>query len=334
MRKLLFLLVLGSVLWSVYWFVGSSALRQGAEQWFADQASRGVTAEKSALTVAGFPNRFDMTVEGLRLADPQSGIGWQAPFAQVFAMTWKPWHIIAALPPEQVVTLPDQEVAITSDSLRASFRARPATDVPLAAVIVESGAVLATSTAGWTTGADRAVASVVAAEGGTNAYDLALDIAGLTPDPEAMARVTEGSGLPLTVATVQLRAQASLTAPLDRHAGETRPKLAALDLGQALVSWGDMSVTASGRIAPDEAGYAAGRIEIAVTNWERLVPVLVATGTIKPELSQTVQNMLSALAKDSGDVAVLRVPVVLNGGRMSLGPLPLGPAPLMLGPTG
>ncbi|AZL59711.1 DUF2125 domain-containing protein [Tabrizicola piscis] len=334
MRKLLFLLVLGTLLWSGYWFVGSSALRQGAEQWFADQTARGMTAEKSALSVVGFPNRFDLTVEGLRLADPQSGIGWTAPFAQVFAMTWKPWHIIAALPPEQMITLPDQEISVSSEGLRASFRSRPATDVPLVAVIVESGALLATSSQGWTTGADRAVASVLAVEDQPNAYDVALDIAELAPDPAEMARLTLGSGLPVTIATVQLRAKANLTAPLDRHAGETRPQLAALDLGQALVTWGDMSVSASGSIAPDPAGFAAGRIEIAVTKWEHLVPVLVAAGAIKPELSQTVQNMLGALANEGGDPAVLRLPLVLNEGRMSLGPLPLGPAPMMVGPTG
>lgn len=334
MRKLLFLLILGTGLWSGYWFAGSTALRQGAEQWFADQATQGMTAEKTALSVAGFPNRFDLTVEGLRLADPQSGIGWDAPFAQIFAMTWKPWHIIAALPPEQVVTLPDQDIAVTADGLRASLRARPATDLPLAAVILESNAFLASSTAGWTAGADRAVASVLAAEGRPNDYDLALDIAGLAPDPDRMAGLTAGSGLPATIATIRLRAMASLTAPIDRHAGENRPQLAALDLREALINWGALSVTASGGIAPDAAGYASGRIEIAVTNWESLVPVMVASGAIKPELSQTVQNMLAALANEGGDPAVLKLPLVLADGRMSLGPLPLGPAPLLLGPTG
>ena len=108
------------------------AIRNGAETWFADQARAGVKAEKSKLSVAGFPNRFDMTVEGLQLADAQSGISWQAPFVQVFAMTWKPWHVIAAMPPEQVLSLPDQTLTITSTGLEASLRAKPAMDAPLA----------------------------------------------------------------------------------------------------------------------------------------------------------------------------------------------------------
>ncbi len=340
MRKLMFLLILATVIWSGYWFVGSSALRQGAEQWFVDQAAGGMTAEKTALRVTGFPNRFDLTVEGLRLADPQSGIGWQAPFAQVFAMTWKPWHIIAALPPEQVVTLPDQAVTLTAEGLRASLRAKPATAVPLAAVIAESGPFTATSTAGWTVGAAKAVASlsvdeeVPGAGDAPNAYVLALDIVDLAPDPAAIERLVAEAGLPRTIAVVKLLATATTTASLDRFASDTNPRLAALDLTESLVTWGDLSVTATGRIAPDDQGFAAGRIEIAVTNYQRLVPALVAAGVIKPELSQTVGNMLAALAQDSGDPDLLQMPLVLEGGRVSLGPLPLGPAPLMVPPGG
>jgi hypothetical protein len=43
---------------------------------------------------------------------------------------------------------------------------------------------------------------------------------------------------------------------------------------------------------------------------------------------------MAALAKASGDPTVLNLPLVLEDGWMSLGPLPLGPAPMMVGPTG
>ncbi|MCU0829305.1 MAG: DUF2125 domain-containing protein [Tabrizicola sp.] len=340
MRKLLVLLILGTALWSGYWFFGSNAVRNGAEDWFANAAAQGLVAEKSSLTVAGYPNRFDLTVTDLRLSDPAGGTGWQAPFVQVFAMTWKPWHIIAALPPSQVVTLPDQEITVTSEGLRASFRAKPATDVPLAAVILESGPFKATSTAGWTTGAARAVASISADEevpgagDAPNAYVLSLDLGDLTPDPAATQTILADSGLPPVIATVRILVNATTTAPLDRHAGDTNPRLATLSLRDLSVIWGDLSVSAAGDIAPDQDGYAAGRIDIAVTNWQPLVPAMVAAGAVKPELAQTVQTMLTALARDTGDENVLKLPLVLQDGRMSLGPVPLGPAPQMVPPSG
>lgn len=334
MRKLLVLLVLGTALWSGYWFVGSSAIRRGAEDWFAQAAARGVTAEKTGLDVVGFPNRFDLTVEGLNIADPASGIGWRAPFAQVFAMTWKPWHIIAALAPRQVLTLPDQEVTVEAQGLRASVRARPETDLPLAMAVLETGVFLAQSTAGWTLGADRAVLSYGAAEAGGNAYHIALDIAGLAPDPALLRRLDPDGGLPKTLSVVTVRATTTLTAPIDRHAGTTRPRLAALDLADLSLSWGDVSAAATGTISPDNQGFAAGRIQITVTNWRRIMPLLVASGAVKPELAQTVETMLGNLAAQTGDPEVLKLPLVMEAGWMSLGPLPLGPAPQLLPPSG
>lgn len=340
MRKLLSLLVIATLLWSGYWFVGSSALRQGAEQWFADQAAKGVTVEKTALRVTGFPNRFDMTVDGPRLSDPQSGIGWQAPFVQIFAMTWKPWHVIAALPPEQTVTLPDQAITLTAEGMRASLRAEPASALPLAAAIVESGPFSATSTAGWTVAAAKAVTSVSADEevpgAGDlpNTYVLSLDIAGLAPDPASIERIVAEADLPPSIAVMRVLATATTTAPIDRFSANTNPRLAALDLTDSLVTWGDLSVVATGRITPDDQGFAAGRIDFAITNYQRLVPALVAAGVIQPELSQTIGNMLTALAQDSGDANLLKLPLLLEAGRVSLGPLPLGPAPLLLPPGG
>ncbi|MFP5480613.1 MAG: DUF2125 domain-containing protein [Alphaproteobacteria bacterium] len=340
MRKLLVLLLVLTTLWSGYWFVGSNAIRQGAEDWFAQAGANGLQAETTSLDVVGFPNRFDLKLEGLSLRDPATGAGWQAPFLQVFAMTWKPWHIIAALPPEQVITLPDQEVTLAAEGLRASFRARPATELPLAAVIVESGAFTARSTARWTAGASRLVASISADEevpgagDQPNAYVLSLTLSDLAPDPQAIDRIAAEAGLPMQIATVRLVATATLTAPLDRFAGETNPQLAGLDLSDSLIAWGDLSITAQGQIAPDDQGFAAGRIEISVANYQRLVPALVAAGVIKPEIRQTVDNMLSALARETGDPNLIRLPLLMQDGRVSFGPLPLGPAPRLIGPTG
>ena len=90
---------------------------------------------------------------------------------------------------------------------------------------------------------------------------------------------------------------------------------------------------AKGQIEPDADGFASGRVEIEVTNWQRLIPLLIVTGAVKPEVAPTVENMMAAMAKQGGTPDVLKLPLTLASGRMSLGPLPLGPAPMLLPPT-
>ena len=334
MRKLLFLLLTVTALWSGYWFVGSSVIRSAAEDWFTTQTGQGITAEKTGLTVAGFPNRFDLTVEGLRYADPATGFGWEAPFAQIFAMTWKPWHIIAALPPSQVITLADQKITLASTGMRASVRAGVSTNLPLAMAVVESDSFGATSTLGWSVAADRSVLSLGAAAGKANGYDIALDVAGLAPDAALLQRLVPDGSLPATIGVIKLRAMATMTAPLDRHAGKVKPRLVRFDLTEALVTWGEVSLTAAGSIAPDDKGLAAGRIDFTVANWRRIMPLLVASGAVKPELAKTVETMLGNLAQQSGDPEVLKLPLVMKEGWMSIGPLPLGPTPVLMPPSG
>jgi hypothetical protein len=340
MRKLLILLLLGSGLWSGYWFAGSSAIQTGAEQWFADAAAQGLVAEKTALTVQGFPNRFDLTVEGVKLADPASGIAWQAPFAQIFAMTWKPWHIIAAFPPEQVLTLPDQALTIGSQDLMASLRTQVSTDLPLAETRIAGTSLSLTSDLGWTlalgefTVGFRAVPDL-----GTSGYEFGFDLAPLTPDPGFLAAVKAvsipdlpPSDLPETIEALSGSILLTLSAPLDRHMGDTHPHPTRIEIGNLDLVWGALSVTASGAVEADSNGYAAGKITVQITNWDRLPALLVAAGAIKPELAPTVVKGMQALASQSPDLKVLSLPLVLSDGQMSFGPFPLGPAPLMVPP--
>ena len=342
MRKLLFLLLALTGLWSGYWYVGSNAVRDGAEAWFADSAKQGLVAEKSALTVRGFPNRFDLTVEGLHLADPRSGFGWTAPFVQVFAMTWKPWHIIAGLPPEQQIMLPDDVITVTSQDLMASLRAKPSTDLPLAEVRVAGTSLALASATSWTLALGEFTLGLRADEAlGPAGYELGFDLAPLTPDPAFVTAVNAVALPDLPPADLPPVAESfwgsvflSFSAPLDRHAGEAQPFLRRIEINQLNFAWGDLAATAKGVVEADAQGYAAGKVTVDVTNWNRLPALLVAAGLVKPEVAPTVAKGMQALAAQSQDPTILSLTLELADGRMSFGPFPLGPAPLMVPPSG
>ncbi|MEO6301490.1 MAG: DUF2125 domain-containing protein, partial [Paracoccaceae bacterium] len=137
MRVILWVSLALGILWGGYWFVGSRAVDQGVEGWFTDTAANGAIATNQGVSVAGFPSRFDLTVTEPHLADPTTGWGWQAPFAQVFSMTWKPWHLIAALPNDQEIDAPDQKIKLHSSAMKGSLRMHPSTALTFAELVVE-----------------------------------------------------------------------------------------------------------------------------------------------------------------------------------------------------
>ena len=88
MRALLGIVLAATAVWTGYWWVGASQIESGVKAWIAAQPPGAVSA--SGIEVHGIPNRFDLTVSDLVVADPARGIKVSSPFVQVYAMTWKP----------------------------------------------------------------------------------------------------------------------------------------------------------------------------------------------------------------------------------------------------
>jgi hypothetical protein len=326
MRALLGIVLAVAALWAGYWWVGSSAVERGAVDWFAAQEAQGITARNGGIAVQGFPNRFDLTVTDPDLADPAQGIGWSAPFVQVFAMTWKPWHLIAALPNTQTLTLPDQAVTVDSSRMMASLLMHPDTAMGLNETRFEAADLALASDQGWSLTVAQVNASTLEDATKANTHRLGLSVKGIVLG-DGLAKAVAAADLPAQLDSIHLDAHASLTAPLDRHAGETHPALTGLDLADASLNWGALKLTAKGTLTADEAGFAQGEIAIRVEGWRRLPPLLVAVGAIKPQLAPTIARALEVMAQGGTDPQILDVVLKCAQGRMVLGPLPLGPAP-------
>lgn len=321
MRALIWITAVLAALWSGYWWVGSSGVEKAATAWLADQQARGVTVRHEGLAVQGFPNRFDLTITALHLADPAQGLAWETPFAQVFAMTWKPWHLIAALPGGQTLTLPDQKITLDGQHMLGSLLLIPDTDLALDEIIASGDALRLTSTAGWTLGAGKAVASSRLHPTPLNTHRLGLHITDLAPD----AALSQTAELPATIAEFHIDALATLSAALNRHAGETQPRLRALTLTDAHLNWGSFKLSAKGQLAADATGFAAGEIVLRIEDWPALPRILSALGVISPDFAPTLAKGLQAMAKD--DPQLLTVTLTASDGQMAIGPFPLGPAP-------
>lgn len=321
MRFILWLGLAMGVLWGAYWFAGSYGIEKATRAWFQDQQAAGRVAENSGINVAGFADRFDLTVTAPRLSDPVSGWGWQAPFAQVFAMTWKPWHLIAALPNDQTLTLPDgQKVDVASSSLRASLLMHPAPGLPPRRFVLDGEGLGLTSDAGWTAKAEKLV---LAAEANGTELRLGADGTNLSP-PQTLAALPD---LGPVLSTLHLDARVTFAAPVTWDMQSAQPQ--DLTLTAAHVVWGKMDLTATGEVKPDATGMAEGKIDMDLKGWRSLPAVVVALGLVKPETEPTVQRALEFLAASSPDPEVLRLPLIFHKGVMSLGPLPLGPAPML-----
>jgi hypothetical protein len=322
-------LALGLV-WCGWWFVAARAAERAVVQWLAASGpGSAVEAAAGDIAVRGFPNRIDITLTAPALRAPLAGIAWDAPFVQIFALSYRPWHVIAALPPEQHLRLPEATVTLRAGSLQASLVVEPGTALTLDRLALAGDALTVAHEAGDAVSVATLRAGLRQAVGRRFGQDLAVEARQVVPGAAVQAALPPGAALPEALSVIRLAAEIDLTAPLDRHAGTTRPAVTAIALREARLVWGDLVIDAQGRVTADAQGRAEGRIVLRFERWRLAVAAAAATGMIAPEVAPTWTSMMELLASQGTDPDRLELPLSFQNGRMSLGPIPLGPAPLL-----
>lgn len=323
---------LAAAAWSGWWWIGASAKQGAVVDWLAARAADGWIAE-AEVSVAGFPNRFDMTVADLILADPPAGWAWSAPAFRTYMLAYRPNALIAEWPGEHVVSTPGARMTATAQSFRASAAFLPKTTLEIDRAVVEAQALELAGDGGWSAGlADGQLALRRSEEerGRDNAYDLSLQAEGLRP-PEALARLVGGAagrGLPATLDTVLLDATVALAEPLDRRAVEQSDfRLQVLWLRKAQAAWGPLRLQGSGRLDIDAEGVPEGRIKVEAREWRALLAAARDSGALRPDMASALEAGLGLIAAISSSDGALTAPLRFSGGGMFLGPIPLGPAP-------
>lgn len=323
MRLILWAVLGLGLLWAGYWFVGARQIRLGVAEWFAQQEAAGLTAENQGIAVAGFADRFDLTLTAPHLEDPASGWGWRAPFAQVLAMTWKPWQWIAVLPNSQELITPfGQTLTLGSTRLRASLLSRPDFSLPLERAVIEGESLTLASDLGWRALAEKLVLAAQHDPTRGNALRLGAEVRNLDL-PAALTQSLPELGA--RISTLHLDATASFTNPVTLRLAPS--EVTDLTLSAAALTWGPLEISAKGRLTADPQGYATGKIDVSVKNWRILPRLMVALGLVPARNEETVQRGLAFLAKLGPDPETLALPVMFREGVTLLGPLPIGPAP-------
>lgn len=316
--------------WSGYWYAGKSAYQAGLEQWFEDRRAEGWVAEYETLATGGFPSRFDTDVTALELADPETGVAWQAPLFRIASASASPTEIDVIWPAEQTIASPQERVKILSEVMEAGVRFRPDTSLALEAMDATLNGLVLQSSDGWESRVESGVFSTRLEDGSQTAHVISFAATGVTPASEAVDIIDDSDILPDALETLQLDLTADFDAPWDRAAIEDRrPQPTALNLRLAKAQWGPLELSATGAVTVDADGRPEGSVDIKATEWREMLRMAVAGGVIPEEIAPTIERGLELLAGFSGSSTSLNTTLSFRGGLMSVGPIPVGPAPVL-----
>lgn len=328
MGRLIFWVLLVAGVWMGLWAAGSILYERGLNGWIEARRAEGWAADVGGLNVAGFPSRFDTTIDDVRLADPATGVAWAAPFVQFLSLAYKPHQVIAVLPGEHVFSTPLQTMTFRHEQARGSLFLKPSASLPLDRAVVVIDALDVASSLGWTVTLGQGRMAAEAVEDRADTYRVGAELSGLTPALGTRALLDPGGVLPDTIETLHLDATLAFTGPWDRSAIEVaRPQVTAIELDDLSARWGDVTFRAAGELAVDGEGVPEGRITVKAVEWRRLLDMAIGTGLLADTFRPALESALELMASLEGPANTLDAPLSFENGWISFGPIPLGPAP-------
>lgn len=332
--------IIAFLAWSAWWWIAATAQQTAVEDWLSDRRADGWAAEAEATTMSGYPNRLDLTLTGLTLADPAAGWAWTAPALRSHQLSYRPDQAIVVFPNTQSLSVPGATLVANSTDLRASAGFRPSTRLGLRSAVLEGTGIDLTlsgpAAEGWTASAATALAALREAEApapedGPHAYDVSLSATDLRLPAALRDMLGLDGALPEAAERLLIDATASFAAPLDLDAVEHGDlRLTALRLRPSALVWGPLGLRATGRVTVDAAGYPEGEMTVRAENWRAALEAAISTGAVAANMADAVRGAMEVVAFLAAKGDGLEAPLRFEAGRMYLGPVPIGAAPRIM----
>ncbi|WP_372837849.1 DUF2125 domain-containing protein [Phaeovulum sp.] len=318
MRRLVSALLGLALLVALAWGAGALALRQGADSAVKMLRDQG-RGDAGALTVAGFPSAFSVTLAAPKLH--QGLIAWQGDWLRFSLPSYAPWRWRLDIGAAQSLRLGFLNYLISGDDMRADLAFRPDTTLALENFDFSTGQVSSAVDGGGKVFGAESLALSLTAAGGFD-YRLEARLAGFS----LPTQLQPAYALAEQAEVLEARVLLGLSAPIDRNAQDVPPNLQTLTVEGATLRWGAAELHAEGALHADATGLAEGQIALRSPDWRAVVDLALALRLVQPRFASTLARDLEPLADAQGGMAVN---LAFRSGQIWLGPVLLGPSPYL-----
>jgi len=328
-RKLIFLIVLLAALWGGAWYAIAFATRAGIDNWANMRRAEGWTVRTNAQTQSGFPMAVQSRIEGLTLDHRAGGFASQTPVVNVQVALSKPFS--------PSIVLPAQTIVLARPNARADWSIQGAD----ATVRINPGLMLELKRADlvllpWTLGGPQG--PILTAQGShadmaqdsadANVYHFSFSIENLAAAQTLRDLLALPDAWPEAFDAFSAKVTVEFDRPQDRTSipGD-RPQPRRVHLRRAAIKWGAIELAAEAELKIDAEGIPQGKLSLSAENWVQMLDLAQATGALDAGARNQIENALAIVARLNGNEANIDIDVTFERGRMSMGLIPLGPAP-------
>lgn len=313
------------------WVLVARGTEAALASWFSEREADGWVVHYENLSTTGFPTDIVTRVEGLDIADPQTGWAWGGPEWVLEHSLLDAGAVLVTWPNAQFIATPQTRIDISADEMTSALDLRASENLAVDLARWDMEQVVLAAPTGWQAAIATAHMAMTRLDAAPALYDVTFQATGVTP-PDAWRMILDPAGvLPAAMSQSQIIAQVQFDRPWDLDALEqSRPQITHLRLDEASSGWGDVTFRAAGEVAVDGAGIPQGDLTIRVENWRQMLDLAQRAGVISADMARMLDGTLGFLADLSGARDHLEAALRFEGGLTFFGPIPLGPAPRLI----
>ncbi len=293
------------------WLVAAVATDRLLEAGIAELRRAGWEVDLSHLETNGFPGRLETEIADLRAATPLRDVVWQSADLRLNHALLSLGRVeIAPDPAASLLLFP---VRLDASAARAEMAVRPLPPFAVREIRVLLDGLTARHVAGPALILSEGRSALTEVEPGRYAADLRISdarVEGLDVPPISLFTVEGALGF-----DAPWTAMGALPAPTT------------LTVDTATLQWGASRFTAEGELRVDENGLLSGRLDMVLEEWRDFLDQALAAGLLTPQGHSQFGIQARLLAELSDGPDRIEAPLVMENGRVFLGPFPLGPAP-------
>lgn len=314
MRLFLLLILSATLLFGGYWVFAAQMIERQGTALLARSAQLGGQMQP----VTGFPRAFRTTIEAPLWRSRDGLSGWSAAELALAAASHQPNRISADFPTAQVLRLGGTDMAVDTQHMTGALAL--GADQSLRAVELQLGGA-EFGPAAPLSAAGQSALNLRQIEGAR--YAVEAQINDLSLAPGTLTLIGSETDLPDLVARIAITAEAEFAHGLPLRT--PWPDLQALDLTGAILDWGALQASMTGRLARSASGTMDGQIQLELQDWRPFHALLLAQGALPPDAAMLAGMFLAGQAAPGTHAVTL--PLELRAQVLSLGPFALARLP-------
>ena len=325
MRILIWTITIVVLSWSAYWMIGAKSIKAELLASIQNINSEDWSIEYSDAVVKGFPYRFDLTINNLKVKNKKNYLIWTLPYFQILSLSYAPKDLILVWPKDQEIRTKTKTISLTSNKMLASIERTNISSYDISKFILEVEGANIKSSEDPVLQSKSIILAISKLKAETSVYKFGLNITELLVQPTDQSFYGLIGLLNTNSLSLNINADVYMDTLLRVTEKKVYPKITKLNLKEISINSKDLTLTALGNLETDKQGFPEGGIQLKISGWKQFLSIINTT-----VINKKIVESLKFLSILSGNQNDLTLDLKIREQKVFLGPLILGNIPKQL----